>query len=288
MLSESYQTPGRLLLNLAIPAGEIEIDTAPGDTTHVELEALTDTARELLQHARMELRERAGGHEVLVDVPSARSWGFISFGRGPDFRLRVSCPPGPELDVNTKSADLRGRGVFGSSEIKTASGDISVGEIQGDAGIKTASGDVSLDEVHGRTHVQTASGDLAIQRAHGDVTGQLVSGDVWIRDALASVALNTVSGDMRLDAIVEGAIDLTAISGDILVGLRRGSRVYVDCNTISGSTRSELELSDAPGQEAKEGPMVELRAKTVSGDIAVIRAAAPSPLTAQRSIGSEA
>jgi len=281
MLSETYQTPGNLLLSLAIPAGVIEIDTVPGETTHVELEALTDTARELLAHTRLELHERGSGHEVVVEVPTTRSGFFISFGRGPDFRLRVSCPPGAELDVQTKSADVRANGVFGSSEVKTASGDVGLGEIQGDARIKTASGDVSLDEVHGMTRVQTASGDLALQRAHGDVNGQLVSGDVWIRDALSSVALNTVSGDMRLDAVVEGAIDLTAISGDILIGVRRGSRVYVDCNTISGSTSSELELSDAPvssAEPAEPGPQVELRAKTVSGDIGVTRAAAPAPL----------
>jgi hypothetical protein len=283
MLSETYETPGHLVLNLGIPAGEIEIDTAPGETTRVELEALTDAAQELLTHTRMELRERGNGHEVLVDVPSSRSGFFISFGRGPEFRLRVSCPPGAELDVQTKSADVRARGVFGSSEIKTASGDIQLDEVQGDLRIKTASGDVSLDDVHGVTHVQTASGDLALQRARGDVHGQLVSGDVWIRDALRSVALNTVSGDMRVDAVVEGAIDLTAISGDILIGVRRGSRVYVDCNTISGSTTSELELSDAPVRPepgTESAPQLELRAKTVSGDIAVSRAAAPSSLPA--------
>src|SRR5215216_6187497 len=180
MLSETYQTPGSLVLNLAIPAGEIEIDTSPGETTHVELEALTDAARELLQQSRVEVRERGGGHEVLVEVPSSRSSFFISFGRGPDFSLRISCPPGAELDVQTKSADVHARGLFGTTVIKTASGDVEVGEIQGDARVKTASGDVSLDEVHGTTSVQTASGDLALQRARGEVIGQLVSGDVWI------------------------------------------------------------------------------------------------------------
>jgi hypothetical protein len=281
MLSETYQTPGRVRLNLAIPAGVIEIDANPGDATHVELEAMTESARELLTHSRIDLRERGGSHEVVVEVPTARSGFFISFGRGPDFRLRVSCPTGAELDVNTKSADVRARGVLGSCDVKTASGDINLDEIEGDARIKTASGDVSLDDVHGITQVQTASGDLAVQRARGDVSGQLVSGDVWIRDALRSVALNTVSGDMRLDAVVEGSIDLTAISGDVLVGVRRGSRVFVDCNTISGSTTSELELADAPAAPAEggePGPQLELRAKTVSGDIAIARAAAPAPL----------
>ena len=278
MLSETYQTPGRLRLTLAIPAGEIEVETAPGETTRVELDALTDAARELLQHARMELRDGPDGHEVVVEVPSSRSSFFISFGRGPDFRLRITCPPGAELDVQTKSADVRARGTFGDALIRTASGDIALEEVRGDARVKTASGDVSLDEVHGRTNVQTASGDLALQRAHGEVNGQLVSGDVWIRDALKSVALNTVSGDIRLDAVVEGAVEVNAISGDILIGVRRGSRVYVDCNTISGSMSSELELADTPAGTGEPGPQVDIRGKTVSGDVGLVRAAAPAPL----------
>jgi putative adhesin len=283
MLSETYQTPGPTRLTLAIPSGGIEIDTAPGDTTQVELDALTDTARELLKHTRMEVHDRGNSHEVVVEVPASRSGFFISFGRGPDFRLRVTCPPGAQLDLQTKSADVRARGTFGSCEIKTASGDVNLGETEGDVRIKTASGDVALDDAHSLVNVQTASGDVAIQRARGDVHAQLVSGDVWIRDALRSVALNTVSGDVRLEAVVEGSIDLAAISGDILVGVRRGSRVYVDCNTVSGSTSSELELSDAPSSPAEgadAGPQLDLRAKTVSGDIAITRAAAPSPLPA--------
>jgi DUF4097 and DUF4098 domain-containing protein YvlB len=284
MLSETYQTPGELVLNLAIPAGEIEIETAPGDSTRVELDALTESARELLQHTRMELRDRgADGHEVVVEVPSSRSSFFISFGRGPDFRLRVTCPPGAQLDVQTKSADVQGRGTFGNSYVRTASGDVSLGDVEGDVRIKTASGDVNLDEIHGTTSVQTASGDLALQRARGEVTGQLVSGDIWIRDALKSLALNTVSGDVRLDAVVEGTVDVNAISGDILIGVRRGSRVYVDCNTISGSMNSELELSDSPGEAGggESGPLVEIRGKTVSGDVGLTRAAAPAPLPGQ-------
>jgi hypothetical protein len=293
MLSETYNTPGQLVLTLAVPAGEIHLETSPGETTIVELEALTDSARELLAQTRVELREHGDGHEVLVEVPTTRSAFFISFGRGPDFRLRVTCPPGARLDVQTKSADVHARGVFGSSEVRTASGDIELGEIQGDVRVKTASGDVSLDEIHGTTQVQTASGDLALQRARGEVHGQLVSGDVWIRDAQGSVALNTVSGDMRLEAVMEGSVDLTAISGDILVGVRRGSRIFVDCNTISGSTISELPLADvpaAPSPGAESAPQLELRAKTVSGDISLTRAAAPTPAPLDRgsAVGSDA
>jgi hypothetical protein len=65
-----------------------------------------------------------------------------------------------------------------------------------------------------------------------------------------------------------------SVSGDVTIGVRRGSKVYLDCNTVSGDTTSELELtSDAP---AGDGPLVEIRAKTVSGDITITRAAAPT------------
>jgi hypothetical protein len=279
MLSETYQTPGELKLILAIPSGDIEIDTAPGDTTRVELDALTDSARELLKDTRIELRDRgAEGHEVVVEVPSSRSGFFISFGRGPDFRLRISCPPGADIDAQTKSADVHAHGEYGTVLVKTASGDVDLGEIKGDTRVKTASGDVHVDEVHGTTSIQTASGDLAMQRAHGDVTGQLVSGDIWIRDALKSVSLNTVSGDVRVDAAMEGVIQVNAISGDITVGVRRGSSVFVDCNTISGSMSSELELSDSPSEAGEPGPAIEVRAKTVSGDVSLVRASAPASL----------
>jgi hypothetical protein len=279
MLSETYQTPGDLKLTLAIPSGDIEIETAPGDSTRVELDALTDSARELLNGTRMEVRDRgAHGHEVVVEVPSSRSGFFISFGRGPDFRLRVSCPPGADLDAQTKSADLHVRGELGNVQVKTASGDVELDEITGEARVKTASGDVSVGDVHGTTSIQTASGDLSVERARGDLTGQLVSGDIWVRDALGSLSLNTVSGDVRVDAAVEGVAQVNAISGDINIGVRRGSSVYVDCNTISGSMNSELELSDSPSPAGEQGPQLEIRAKTVSGDVLLTRAAAPASL----------
>jgi len=38
MRNETYSTPGPLLLNLEIPAGEIEIETSGTDETRIELE----------------------------------------------------------------------------------------------------------------------------------------------------------------------------------------------------------------------------------------------------------
>jgi Toastrack DUF4097 len=278
MATWDFDTPGQVRLDLEIPFGRVEIETAPGETTHVSLEGNESYSRELIEGARVDSHQRGERSEVVVEV---RSRGFMfSIGRSPEIRLRIVCPPEADVNVRTKSADTTARGSYRSVEAKTASGDIEVDEVSGDLRVKTASGDVSVQEVGGPTEIQSTSGDVALQRAGADVVAKLVSGDLWIRDAAASVHANTISGDQRFEAVLSGTIEATAISGDVYVAVRRGSRVYVDANTVSGSTSSEFDLSDAPqeGEPDADGPMVEVRAKTVSGDITLARAPAPAQL----------
>ena len=289
MRRQTYSTPGPVRLNLEIPAGRIEIETSETEETHVELEALSasDAVRELIETSRIELLRRGDGQEVVVEVKLR--FGWISFDRGPEILLRVTCPPGADLDLRTKSGDLDARGEYGSVEVKTASGDVSVQEARGNAHVKTASGDVRLETGHGRLEVQSASGDLHVDSVAGVTSAQLVSGDVYIREAGDSVNANTVSGDQRLEAVVKGRLELRAISGDITVGIREGSRLFVDATTVSGSISSEVELSDSPagGRQGESGPLVELFAKTVSGDIRIERVPAPWPAPSEQAELSE-
>jgi hypothetical protein len=69
-------------------------------------------------------------------------------------------------------------------------------------------------------------------------------------------------------------VELKSASGDIRVGIRRGSRVWLDVRSLSGDADSELDVGDAPVDE--EGPLVELTAMSMSGDIRVGRAEAIS------------
>ena len=284
MRSETFHTPGPVRLDLELPAGAIEIETADTEDTHVELEALTenDQVREMVEGARLEAVRRGDGHEVIVEVRT-RHGVWLSFSKGPDIRigspemrLRVTCPHRADLDVNTKSADLDARGEYGDVDVKTASGDIHVERSTG-VQVKTASGDVHLDTVDGALDVKSASGDLHVGSVARRSNLQLVSGDVYIAEADDSIAANTVSGDQRFEAVLKGRLELRAISGDISVGVRRGSRVFIDANTVSGSTSSEFELSDAPQTEPDpNSPLVEVFAKTVSGDVRIERAPAPA------------
>ena len=292
MRNETFETPGLVRLNVEMPAGEIEIGTSTTDETHVELEAVStnEQVQEMVASARIESVRRGDVFHVTVEVRT-RHGVWISFSGGPDIRLgtpdmrlRISCPPGTELDVKTKSADLDARGDYGRVDFKTASGDASF-ETTRDADVKTASGDVHFDTIQGTAAVKTVSGDVHVGSVAGNATFQCVSGDIYVRDAGGSISANSVSGDQRYDAVVSGRVDLRAVSGDLAVGIRRGSRVFIDANTVSGMTSSEFELSDAPAAPpapvadappAGDAPLVEVYAKTVSGDVRLERALAPT------------
>jgi hypothetical protein len=278
MRHERYDTPGTVRLDLSVPSGEIDVRTQDGSETTVDLEPArpNDASREAVESATVQLRDRGGGeHELVVDVPDSRGLGI--FSRGAEVRLVVRCPVGAHLTAQGGSADVQAAGRYGSADVRTGSGDIQVAEVDGDVKLKSGSGDVSLERVEGALSAQTASGDLEIGRAGGRASLRAASGDVLVRDAASDLSVQTASGDVRAEAVSAGEVSLQSASGDVYVGVRRGRRLWVDAKSMSGDTTSELEVGDAPVDE-EEGPLVELRVATMSGDIHVARAAAEAGL----------
>lgn len=278
MRTETFQTPGPLLLSLKLPRGEVELETADTDETTVELTPLSDTerARRQIENSEIVLIERGDGHEVVVDADPddfsfRRGVLSISFtGRRDPLRLRVRAPHGADVRLATGSADVRAEGRYGEVESKTASGDVYFGEIAGEAAIKVASGDVRIDRVGGSLKLQSAAGDLNVGSVGGSAEIKTAAGDVNLDEAGGGVSVQSASGDVRVGAVSRGAVELKSVSGDLLVGVRRGSRVWMDVKTVTGDARSELELGEPPDEE--DGPLVELRATAMSGDIKIVRA----------------
>ncbi len=63
---------------------------------------------------------------------------------------------------------------------------------------------------------------------------------------------------------------LKTVSGDLTVGIRAGSALWVDAKSVSGDTTSDLPLGEAP--QNGDAPLVDLRATAMSGDIQIVRA----------------
>jgi DUF4097 and DUF4098 domain-containing protein YvlB len=111
-----------------------------------------------------------------------------------------------------------------------------------------------------------------VGRAEAPLKVNAVSGDVSIREALASVSANSVSGDQDVEIGGGESVSLQSVSGDLSLSVRRGLSVWLDVVSVSGDTSCALEFGDGP--PAGGGPVVELRLKSVSGDIEITRAAA--------------
>jgi len=286
MRTETFQTPGETRLDIRLGAGEVRIETAEVQETTVVLEPLRDNeaSTSAVENARVELRDRGNGHEVVIDV---RGRGF-SLSRGAEVLVAVTSPEGTSVESKSGSADIEGHGRFGSVEVETGSGDVEFGEMAGDAHVNAASGDVQLGSIGGAARINTASGDVQIRSIGGDgkinsasgdviireVRGELsvnsASGDVLVREAASSVGVNTASGDQQIGSVTTGKVTLKSASGDLKVGIREGSTLWVDARSRSGEVTSELPVSELPPDG--NGPSVELRANTMSGDITVARA----------------
>jgi DUF4097 and DUF4098 domain-containing protein YvlB len=269
-----FETPGTVRLRVALGAGEVTIET--GDTPEVVVDVLPlrddKASREAAAETSVEHRDVGGAHELAVEVP--KRWGFAR-GREASIAVRILCPNGADLVMTASSAGLDARGRLGSARVKSASGDLVLQVVEGALAASTASGDVTVAEVLGAAKVKTASGDVEVKRVGGDLTVGLVSGDLTVGEALGAVAASTVSGDLRVGAAGGGSVELKSVSGDIEVGMRPGLRLWVDANSLSGSMISELAITDT--RPTADGPLVELRAKSVSGDVRIRRAAGVAP-----------
>ncbi len=281
MRTETFQTPGPVRLDVRLGSGEVRLETSDTAETTVTLEPLRDNDASVaaVQEARVEQR----GDEILVDVRDRRR-GF----RGADVLVEIHCPEESSVRAKTGSADIEGRGRFGPVEVESGSGDVQFSDVSGDAEINAASGDVQLARIGGQARINTASGDVQLASVGGEARVNSASGDVQIREAgnrlevntasgdvlvgeaLSSVNANSASGDQTIGSVSQGKVDLKSASGDLKIGIREGSTLWVDARSRSGEVRSELPVSDLPPEG--DAPHVELRANTMSGDITVVRA----------------
>jgi DUF4097 and DUF4098 domain-containing protein YvlB len=266
MREERFPTEEPVGLDIELPAGEVRIEASDRHETEVELRPLRDdeASRQAVEEATITMRAGA----LTVDVPDRRRLRV----RPAEVALLIRCPEGSGAKVKTKSADVLGRGRFGDVRIAAVSGDVDWGEVNGDGQLNTVSGSVRLGPVSGSLDVNTVSGDVLLERVGGRLKLNAVSADFTVREAAGPVKADTVSGDLALDSVENGDVVLGSVSGDLHVGIKRGSRISVDATALSGALESEIDLSDGAPSAPEEGPLVELRARTVSGDLHIVRA----------------
>ncbi len=266
----TFETPGRVALDLIVPAGAVSVGTWNEPRVDVEVTAIRgdDPSLQAAAETRVEAVERGGRHEVSVRVPK-REGRLGIFGRSPELLVAIRCPEDADLELTTQSADLDARGRLGEVAARSASGDAMLADTS-ELSFTTASGDLVAGAVSGALTAKSASGDVAVRSVRGPAAVNTVSGDVRLGETAGLAGVNTVSGDVELDAVAGGA-RVSCVSGDVHVATRPGLALWIDVQSVSGSVSSDLDVGDAPGGGDAQ---VELRVRTVSGDVRITRAAA--------------
>ena len=264
-MNKTFPTPAPVDLVVRNAAGVVYIAAEDTDTSTVEVTAMDSSAEAAEQAERTKVELVDDGRRLLVEVPERR--GLLGF-RVHKVAVRVSVPTGSAATTKAASADVTCAGRFAAVTLHTASGDATVDDVDGDVELHAASGRLRLRS-GGRVTAHTASGKVEIGTATGDVEVHAASGEVRIGVAEASVRVKTASGRVSIDEARQGTIELNAASGDLRVGVRSGVVARLDLNTISGRLRSELPVEDS---QPADGAPLEIRARTVSGDLLVASA----------------
>jgi len=270
-----FETPGQVSLQIQIPSGRVVVGTTDEPRTQVELISLGRRGQDALEQIQVTHDERGGRHVVSIEQRNRIQWGPLQISWGGDVEVRVSCPLGTHLELSGASTDFRAEGRYGDVLARTASGDILIGEVAGKLEVKTASGDVSLESVEGENGtLATVSGDVAIGHAASELTLRTVSGDMELRVVDRPLTISTTSGDVDLRSLEGGELRVQSVSGDCRIGIGRGTRIWVDASSVAGDMKSELAMGDEMPEETEEpsGEVVPVQVKTVSGDVALVRA----------------
>jgi DUF4097 and DUF4098 domain-containing protein YvlB len=229
-------------LEIENTSGSVEITTTTQDEVTVTIAADSRDAQEILDRATV----RANGDLIEINIPN------ISRFRARSVDVRVSVPESASVKIRTASADVTTRGIIDRLSVVTVSGD------------------VSIDTVTSSTDIKTVSGDVFARQASDVLTAVSTSGDIRIDAVGRHVTCKTVSGNCVVRAVAAGSIDTKSVSGDVTVLVEQGIGVDVAAQTLSGDLSSDIALSDQPGGQSS-GPLVEIRTKTLSGDVRIRR-----------------
>ena len=257
---------------------DLYVENASGSVSVTADEITQATVRVSGRHAD-ETIVRQNGDQISVLAPKLRA-GFL--GGDTKLDMEITVPTASTLAIRTGSADITARGSYRGGQLKSGSGDITIDTFDGAALVETGSGDVQVDtadhelrvksgsgdvrvaNVGGALSVSTGSGDVAIGTITAPAVVKTGSGDLNVVESRDDVAMTTGSGDFAIRTATRGRLSAKGASGDVHVGIPAGVPVWTDISTVSGEIRSGLRGAGEPEEGADH---VEVRAKSVSGDI---------------------
>lgn len=209
-------------------------------------------------------------HDGVLDVGYPRlTWDSLrgrGRGGGPGRQdvaeVSIAVPAAVDVQLGTVSAHGLVSGVRGLTEVRTVSGTLVV------------------DGVTGALHARSVSGEVDVRGHDGTVTGDSVSGSLTVQGRIPHLRGKTVSGEVGIDlGTAPTDVGVVTVSGDVTVRVPADAGYDVRARSISGHVvavdeRLSGRAGPVKGRLADGDGAVRLVARTVSGDVTLLRAGA--------------
>jgi DUF4097 and DUF4098 domain-containing protein YvlB len=244
-------------LKVALVRGQVDIVGHDEPTTRVEVHSVSGK----------ELRISLDGDSLEIDHPQLRWDNFIDVFRSFSGSARADVSILVPRDVALKFGVVSSTGLISG--------------LQADATISTVSGDLVVDDMRGEITLNSVSGELAVSNHVGRINAHTVSGDITVSGEVGRFRADGVSSDVFLDLSGNpDEIRINTVSGNITTRLDSEQAADYRISTVGG--RVQLDDSEITGirgtYNGKYGKLehswLDFRANTVSGNIAVLHAAA--------------
>jgi Putative adhesin len=187
--------------------------------------------------------------------------------------VTVSVPRKCAAQVGVVSASAVMSGISARTSVKSVNGGITLDGVSGDVDANTVSGAVEAQGINGKLNFNTVSGDLTLA-------------DGW----LERLDVNGVSGDVTADLDLDplGGMQVTTVSGEVVLRLPAEADARVNLHSVSGDVRSEfaeLRRSSAPASRSVSGSLGagsgQVSVTTMSGRVMLLRRAGRGPQDAR-------
>ncbi|MBS1714647.1 MAG: DUF4097 family beta strand repeat protein [Armatimonadetes bacterium] len=270
------------LMSLAVPEGKtLKLDVRNGD---IVVEGGHETGS-LTVNATFRSYDDAEAQKMADEyVPMLEeSDQYVVFkqpeGSNVTTNLIVHVPAGVPLEVKQASGDLKVSGTNASVKADGSSGDVRLSNVTGNVAVSQRSGNVRIEDAGtNRLNVDTKSGNIAVTRATGVIEAKTSSGDVTLTDVKpTTLSVEAASGDISADVSqpVSSAVNITAVSGDVKLGIVDGSDCRVSLSTLRGAVACGFELADMVREGQKvTGRLGEgtgtLDVSVVTGDVSLV------------------
>lgn len=276
----AFPVDGQADIRVDIQMGRVRVLASPRDDVRVAVTP-SNSQRSGDRRASEGVRVEQVGAVVFVRGP--RRLNILGPGDSVDVVVEVPGASDVTVSVTYGSAQLSGSfgavradlpyGEFGLESATRLSltgghGEYRIDAVAGDADISVKSGQTRVGRVGGRLRLTGADSRIDVEEVVGVAELSTSSGAIDVGSAASDVAVRAAYGAVRIGDVTRGVLRVDGSYGDVDVGVRPGTAVWLDARSRYGTVRTDL-VADRGPRDGEE--KLEVRIRVGYGSVRIHR-----------------